>query len=142
MTTTNNDYFKPVKPLDGWFSIVVGLELMGGYSDEAIADWCGVEPGIVSKWVNCTLEPDHCCKTRLHELLGFLIFEQSVPFDYSENDLANMVMRAIISKNMTLEQFADWMRVTPRTVYGWVCEGKIPSPDCWLILQGVIEGVE
>lgn len=33
MTTTNNDYFKPVKPLDGWFSIVVGLELMGGYSD-------------------------------------------------------------------------------------------------------------
>ena len=141
MTTTNNDYFKPVKPLDGWCLIVVGLKLMGGYSDEAIADWCGVEPGIVSKWVNGALEPDHCCKTKLHELLERLIFEQSVPFDYSENDLSNMIMRAIISNNMTLEQFADWMCVTPRTVCGWVYEGKIPSHGQWLILQGVIEGV-
>lgn len=142
MTTTNNDYFKPVKSLDGWRSIVAGLKLMGGYSDEAIADWCGVKPGIVSKWVNGTLEPDHCCKTKLHELLGTLIFEQSAQFDYSANDMCNIVMRAIISKNMTLEQFADWMGVTPRTVCGWVYEGKIPSDECWFILQGVIEGVE
>lgn len=126
----------------GWTDILKGMQKVGGYDIEQVT---AILNTLNLDETHALLEGKKLpTQTQVRMILNMIkkfTLLSCGPYAYNELEREGLIFKSMTIKGMTLDQFADYLNVSPVALRGWVYNHNSNIPDdVWGVIARIVAG--